>query len=75
MEPHNRPPARPGTAITLRAQALPPPTRSRYVWLGMALLLAAIAGIGYQAPAMGVLLASACSFALLRTASKAQKQV
>jgi hypothetical protein len=75
MEPHTHRPARPGTAIALRAQALPPPTRSRYVWLGMALLLAAIAGIGYQVPVMGVLLAAACSFALLRTASKAKRQV
>ncbi|WP_295955969.1 hypothetical protein [Rhodoferax sp.] len=76
MEQTHRP-VRPGTALALRAQALPPPAsnRSRYVWLGMALLLAAIAGIGFKVPVIGVLLAAACSYALLRTASKAQKQV
>ena len=73
--PHH--PARPGTAIALRAQALPPPSaaHSRYVWLGMALLLAAIVGIGFQVPVLGVLLAAACSFALLRTAAKTKKQL
>ena len=72
-----RHPVRPGTAIALRAQALPPPasTPSRYIWLGMALLLAAIASIGVTAPTLGVLLAAGCSFALLRTAAKAKKQV
>ncbi|MEO5797471.1 MAG: hypothetical protein ABIP34_21820 [Rhodoferax sp.] len=76
QHPHQHP-IRPGTALALRAQALPPPSSSRslYVWIGMALLLAAIAGIGFQVPVMGVLLASACSFALLRTASKAKKKV
>ncbi|BDT69677.1 hypothetical protein os1_38690 [Comamonadaceae bacterium OS-1] len=71
-----QPTHRPGTAIALRAQALPPPSphRSLYAWLGAALLLAAIAGIGFKVPVMGMLLAAACSFALLRTASKAQKQ-
>ena len=73
----SRHPARPGTAPVLRAQTLPPPSssRSQTVWLGIALLLAAIAGIGFQVPVMGVLLAAACSFALLRTASKTKKQV
>lgn len=73
----NRYPVRSGSALALRAQALPPPSsaRSHYAWLGTGLLLAAIAGIGFQLPVLGVLLAAACSLALLRTASKAQKQV
>ena len=70
--PHH--PARPGTAIALSAQALPSAAHSRYAWLGMALLLAAIVGVSFQVPVMGVLLAAACSFALLRTAAKAKKQ-
>ncbi|MBC7682946.1 MAG: hypothetical protein H7172_11470 [Ferruginibacter sp.] len=74
---HRHHPVRPGTAIALRAQALPPPTSTHisYIWLGMGLLLTAIAAIGFTAPALGVLLAAGCSFALLWTAKKAKKQV
>lgn len=77
MEHPTHHPIRSGTALALRAQALPPPSSSRslYVWMGMALLLAAIAGIGFQVPVVGMLLAAACSFTLLRTASKAKKKV
>ncbi|WP_367847990.1 hypothetical protein [Rhodoferax sp. WC2427] len=73
MQPPTRRPARPGTAIALHARALPPPSRSLYVWLGVAVVLATIAGIGFKVPVVGMLLAAACSFALLRTASKATK--
>ncbi len=75
-------PVRPGTSLALHAQALPPPasawdrmSRSSDAWLGIALLLAAIAGIGLQAPVTGLVLAAACSLALLRTASKAKKKI
>lgn len=77
MNHHNHHHAtRPSTALALRAQALPPPStaHSRYVWLGVALVLAAIAAIGFQAPVVGVLLAVACSYTLLRTMAKAKKQ-